>query len=135
MIGQKSEQTADATIIETNCKAFGLRKVKVRYHNNALKGLIRQEVPTDWIFVPNETSPFLLHDNIMHRSPYPLIHIIVNQDLAFLCVRDVSRVKRLNAQRIGWEGLSGMLDIDGRNKSDEDGRSSAFVSPLNLLES
>lgn len=39
IIGQKSEQTADATIIETNCKAFGLRKVKVRFHNNALKGV------------------------------------------------------------------------------------------------
>ena len=50
-------------------------------------------------------------------------------------MRDVSRVKRLNAQRmtkIGWEGLTDMLDIDDRNKNDGDGsRSIAFVSPLN----
>jgi len=50
-------------------------------------------------------------------------------------MRDVSRVKRLNAQRmtkIGWEGLIDILDIDDRNKNDGDGsRSIAFVSPLN----
>lgn len=73
----------------------------------------------------------------MHRSPYPTIHMIVNQDLASLCIRDVSRVKRLNAQRmakIGWEGLTDMLDIDVRNKNDGDGKSIAFDSPqLNYL--
>ena len=128
MIGQKSEKSADATIIETNCKAFGLRKVKVRFHNNALKGLTH--VPTDWIVVTNETCPRLLIDNIMHRSPYPTIHMIVNQDLASLCIRDVSRVKRLNAQRmakIGWEGLTDILDIDVRNTNDGDGKSIASI--------
>ena len=60
----------------------------MRYHNNALNGLTRQEqfIPTDWIVVTNETCPRLLPDNIMHRSPYPTIHIIVNHDLAnFAC--------------------------------------------------
>lgn len=74
----------------------------------------------------------------MHRSPYPLIHIIVNQDLASLCMRDVSRVKRLNAQRmakLGWEELIDKLDINDRNKSDGDGRSIASISSLNLLDS
>ena len=60
---------------------------------------------------------------------------ILTLQLASLCMRDVSRVKRLNAQRmtkIGWEGLTDILDIDDRNKNDGDGsRSIAFVSPLN----
>lgn len=98
--GRKSARTAEATIVETNGSAFGLRKVKVRFRD-ALDGrLVRQEqyVPTDWIDFPIELcAP--LPDNAMHRAPYPTIHIIVNQDLASLCVRDVSRVKRLNAQR------------------------------------
>jgi hypothetical protein len=49
-----------------------------------------------------------LPDNVMHRSPYPTIHIIVNRDLASLCIRDISRVKRMNAQRmakLGWDGV------------------------------
>jgi len=114
-IGQKSIQTTPATIIETNNKAFGLRKVKVRFHDTTLEGLgNRQEqyVPTDWIdFTKNEETcqalP-LLPDNSMHQSPYPTIHIITNRDLASTSVRDVSRVKRLNAQRmmkLGWEGV------------------------------
>ncbi|KAG7348965.1 DUF1415 domain containing protein [Nitzschia inconspicua] len=41
-----------------------------------------------------------LPDNTMHRSPYPTIHLIRNQDLARLRARDASRVKRKNAQRM-----------------------------------
>ena len=113
--GRKSASTAEATIIETNSSAFGLRKVKVRFRD-ALDGLVRQDqyVPTDWIEFPIELcAP--LPDNAMHRAPYPTIHIIVNQDLASICVRDVSRVKRLNAQKIaklGWEGLPCLLTVD-----------------------
>jgi hypothetical protein len=113
--GRKSARTAEATIVETNGSAFGLRKVKVRFRD-ALDGLVRQEqyVPTDWIDFPIELcAP--LPDNAMHRAPYPTIHIIVNQDLASLCVRDVSRVKRLNAQRnakLGWEGLGCPMTVD-----------------------
>jgi hypothetical protein len=113
IIGKKSARTAEATIIETSSSAFGLRKVKVRFRD-ALDGLTRQEqyVPTDWIDFPNELY-VPLPDNLMHRSPHPTIHIIINQDLASICVRDVSRVKRLNAQRmakLGWEGLGCLLD-------------------------
>ena len=114
MIGQKSQQTANATIIETNNKAFGLRKVKVRFHDT-VEGLGRKEqfVPTDWIDFTNvSSSPPPLPDNCMHRSPYPTIHIISNQDLASTSIRDVSRVKRFNAQRmakLGWDGLERRL--------------------------
>ena len=54
IIGQKSKQTATATIIETNNKAFGLRKVKVRFHDNTAQeegsiDRLEQYVPTDWL--------------------------------------------------------------------------------------
>lgn len=120
-IGQKSIRTAAATIIETVTKAFGSRKVKIRFHD-AFEGLGRQEqfVPTDWIHIAGQHTDrtrMPLPDNVMHRSPYPTIHIIVNQDLASGCIRDVSRVKRLNARRmakLGWEGLeTRMADDDG----------------------
>ena len=42
-IGQKSKQTTPATIIETNNKAFGLRKVKVRFHDTTLEGLCNRQ--------------------------------------------------------------------------------------------
>lgn len=125
ILGKKSVQTATATIIETKNRAFGLRKVKVRFHNVELFGSgvdnrnQEQFVPTDWILASNEncappplSTRTQLPDNSMHQSPYPTIHIIVNQDLASLCIRDVSRVKRLNAQRmtkLGWEGLARIL--------------------------
>jgi len=119
IIGQKSKQTATSTIIETNNKAFGLRKVKVRFHNNnnaKEEGSIdrlEQYVPTDWIVIPEEqreqfTTRPILPDNSMHQSPYPTIHIINNKDLGSLRARDVSRVKRLNSKRmtkLGWEGV------------------------------
>ena len=127
IFGKKSVRTATATIIETNNNAFGLRKVKVRFHdvdlilggcdttNNRNQ---EQFVPTDWIDFSDEnvalssaavpSTPLPLPDNVMHRSPYPTIHIIVNRDLASLCIRDISRVKRMNAQRmakLGWDGV------------------------------
>jgi len=124
IIGQKSKQTATATIIETNNKAFGLRKVKVRFHNTAQEDgssidRLEQYVPTDWIVIPAEeqqqqcTRP-ILQDNSMHQSPYPTIHIINNKDLGSLCARDVSRVKRLNSKRmtkLGWAGVEQHLAI------------------------
>ena len=41
MIGRKSVHTAPATIIETTNRAFGLRKIKIRFHD-ILEGLSRQ---------------------------------------------------------------------------------------------
>ena len=49
-----------------------------------------------------------LPDNAMHQAPFPTIHLIQNSDLSTLCVRDVSRVKRKNAQKmmkLGWMGI------------------------------
>ncbi|KAL7528680.1 hypothetical protein ACHAWF_002664 [Thalassiosira exigua] len=110
-VGKKSATTASATVLETSGKAFGARKVKLRFDDD-VDGLGRREqyVPADWIEVPPGAAgpgpP--LPDNAMHRAPYPSIHVIANRDLAGLCLRDVSRVKRTNAQRmarLGWEGL------------------------------
>jgi hypothetical protein len=110
MIGQKSVQTAQAIITEMENRPFGLRKVKVRF-NDEIECRQEQYVPIDWIDTSSDIceprKP--LPDNFMYQSPYPTIHIINNEDLAKLCVRDVSRVKRLNASRLakmGWEGLS-----------------------------
>ena len=115
IIGRKSVQTAAATVIETNNKAFGSKKVKVRFHDDAVEGLDRQEqfVPTNWIAQSENGPPSpLLPDNAMYQSPYPVIHIIVNEDLTSMSIRDVSRVKRLNARRmaeLGWLGLEQRL--------------------------
>jgi hypothetical protein len=128
MIGKKSLETAPATIIETDTKPFGMRRVKVRFHIDekvrnakACDNARRQDqyVPTNWIrkITPNnyddnqgkESGRALpLPDNAMHQAPYPTIHIINNADLATLSIRDISRVKRKNAQRmmkLGWDGI------------------------------
>ena len=118
--GRKSQAVARATIVETSNPAFGLRKIKVRFHQpitNSTDGrpkendkprTTRQEqyVPIDWLILPQKGEP--LPDNYMYRSPFPTVHIIVNSDLAKLSMRDVSKVKRLNSKRLaefGWEGL------------------------------
>ena len=114
------QAVARATIVETSNPAFGLRKIKVRFHQpitNSTDGrpkendkprTTRQEqyVPIDWLILPQKGEP--LPDNYMYRSPFPTVHIIVNSDLAKLSMRDVSKVKRLNSKRLaefGWEGL------------------------------
>lgn len=62
IIGKKSVETAPATIVETCNKAFGMRRVKVRFHDEetndggAACNDRRQDqyVPTDWISIqPN----------------------------------------------------------------------------------
>lgn len=95
IIGQKSEQIVVATIIETNFKAFGLRIVKVRFHNNDLKWLNRLEhfVPTDWIVVTTRNAHVCYLTTSASLSN-PIIHMIVNQESRpGLCMRDVSRYK------------------------------------------
>jgi hypothetical protein len=114
---QKSQHVYSATVIETSNPVFGLRKIKVRFHDD----LKEQYVPIDWFAVPQKSSVVKssggddgvllgppLPDNAMHRAPYPTVHLIRNEDLGTLCIRDVSRVKRKNAQRmmkLGWEGI------------------------------
>ena len=112
-IFQKSTKAFEAIILETQNPVFGLRKIKVRFHETTDDGTSssrkEQYIPVDWLVLPSETplgEP--LPDNLMHRSPYPTIHIIQDSDLGSLRARDVSRVKRKNAQRmlkLGWEGV------------------------------
>ena len=145
MIGQKSIETLPATIVETCNKAFGMRRVKVRFHdiegandtgddacacgNNRRK---EQYVPTNWIYATQnndnrdsgddererESSTAPLPDNAMHQAIFPTIHIIANSDLANLSIRDISRVKRKNAQRmmkLGWDGVQRCLMSENKN--------------------
>ena len=101
IVGKKSVETAPATILETCNKAFGMRKVKVRFDDTACQSRRQEQyVSTDWISLEeggNIRGP-ALPDNAMHQAPYPTIHIIRNMDLASLSIRDISRVKRKNAQ-------------------------------------
>jgi hypothetical protein len=132
---QKSQETYSATVIETGNSVFGLRKIKVRFHDDSKE----QYVSTDWLVIlssaPSQPSSSHeesgggssgssgsedinhdddvrlgppLPDNAMHRAPYPTVHLIRNEDLGKMCIRDVSRVKRKNARRmmkLGWEGI------------------------------
>ena len=98
---QKSQEVFEAIILETTCRAFGRRKIRVEFQDGT-----RQYIPTDYCRFATPGDP--LPDNAMHRAPYPTIHLIQNQDLASTSLRDVSRVKRKNAQRmvrLGWEGI------------------------------
>eukprot|EP00804_Cyclotella_cryptica_P018992 CCRYP_006487-RA/>CCRYP_006487-RA protein AED:0.19 eAED:0.19 QI:0/-1/0/1/-1/1/1/0/354 len=127
--GKKSRETAEAVIVEMGNRAFGMRRVKVRFEQDGIDRRREEYVPNDWIVLPQTQSqqqqqqveqrgsnPLLsrlLPDNVMYRSPYPTIHIIDNRDLASLCVADVSRVKRLNARRmmrLGWDVLEKHLE-------------------------
>ena len=120
IVGKKSVETAPATIVETCNKAFGMRKVKVRFHTACHVRRQEQYVPTDWISTEEggNTQGPALPDNAMHQSPYPTIHIIRNMDLASLSIRDISRVKRKNAQRmmqLGWNGIEKKLNFISTN--------------------
>ena len=105
---EKSSNPYLATIIETESLCFGKRKVKVHFESDGKE----QYVPIDWLTSDEDGNPMPkgepLPDNVMHRAPYPTMHLIRNADLAALCARDVSRVKRKNAQhfyKIGWDGV------------------------------
>lgn len=105
---EKSDDVHLAKIIETEGSNFGRRKVKVRFDDDGKE----QYVPIDWLVSDGDGNPLAkggpLPDNAMHRAPYPTIHLIRNADLASLCARNVSRVKRKNAQlmeRLGWDGI------------------------------
>jgi hypothetical protein len=140
---QKSQDVYKATILETTTAAFGQRKIKVRYHDNNDDDnhhtRKEQYVSTDWCVFPKASTPSLhgrpshtchhinsidessfvgppLPDNSMHRTPHPTIHLIRNTDLGGMRIRDVSRVKRKNAQtmvRLGWDGMTNAL-VDGK---------------------
>ena len=105
---EKSRDLHLAKVITTGGSNFGRRKVKVRFDDDGKE----QFVPIDWLISDGDGNPLAkgepLPDNTMHRAPYPTIHLIRNTDLASLCARNVSRVKRKNAQlmeRLGWDGI------------------------------
>ena len=105
---EKSKDLYSAKIIETEGSNFGRRKVKVRFDNDGKE----QFVPIDWLISDQDGNSLAkgeaLPDNAMHRAPYPTVHLIRNTDLALLFARNVSRVKRKNAQlmeRLGWDGI------------------------------
>jgi hypothetical protein len=115
ILGKKSTDAFPATVLETSNPVFGQRKIKVRFHD--FDDLIKkkeQYIPVDWLVASRggggDTGISLgppLPDNAMHRAPYPTVHLIRNEDLVIPC-RDVSRVKRKNAQRmmkLGWKGV------------------------------
>ncbi len=123
--GHMSEDVVEATIIETENGIFGRRKVRVRLRDELLDGIARREqyVPIEWLVFPDGTSQRPpLPDNAMHRAPYPTIHVIAKSDMESICVRGVSRVKRLNAQRIarlGWEGFGIHGDVNDAPNLDD----------------
>ena len=72
MVGRKSaNDTAPATIIETENKVFGRQKVKIRFHQEMEGRRMEQYVPIDWIDHEQRGSP--LPDNAMHQAPHPWI--------------------------------------------------------------
>ena len=115
---QKTHETFRATLLGTSTVPFGRRKVRIRFDSDGKA----QYVPVDWIKPisdndENDTTEdnavatlgTPLPDNLMHRAPFPTIHLIRDMDLASLPMRSVSLVKRKNAQRIaqlGWEGMA-----------------------------
>lgn len=106
--GRKSLHTSPATVIDTSNSVFGMQKIQVRFHES----MEEQFVPIDWFAQSVSSVGPPLPDNAMHRAPHPTIHLIRNDDLGTLCMRDVSRVKRKNAQRmmkLGWEGVEMQL--------------------------
>lgn len=73
IVGQKSIQTATATIIETNNKAFGLRKVKVRFIIIMQKKTV---VLIDWNNMCQPigwSSPRNNNNNVQQDQYYPII--------------------------------------------------------------
>lgn len=112
MFGRKSACTAPATVIDTSNTVFGMQKVRVRFRDSVEDVRQEQFVPIDWIDHSATGVGPPLPDNAMHRAPHPTVHLIRNKDLSTLCMRDVSRVKRRNAQRmmnLGWRGVDRQL--------------------------
>ena len=109
-----------------------MRRAKVRFHDAYNDRRQEQYVPTDWISIPQTNMSEVdapdpsqrgpaLPDNAMHQAPHPTIHIIKNADLASLSIRDISRVKRKNANRmvkLGWDGMNKLNLVSTHTKYD-----------------
>lgn len=118
MAGSKSADTLSATILETRSPIFGMHKLKVRFHGD----IGEQYVPIDWFADSAGGARAPLPENAMHRAPHPTVHLIRNEDLKTLCIRDISRVKRQNATRmmkLGWEGVERRLRVKEKHGAED----------------
>ena len=108
----KSQVAHPATVIDLLPKGFGRRRIKVRFEDDDetyTRKATEQCVPLDWVVLSesdsdNDRPP--LPDNLMHRAPYPVIHILRNEDLRDLSIREISCLKRRNAKRFVSETLT-----------------------------
>ena len=96
----KSPEAHDAIVADRIPRGFGRRRVRVRFDDE-----IEQCVPVDWVVLSEREQRPPLSDNLMHRAPYPTIHILRNKDLQDLSIHDISRLKRRNAKRMLSERL------------------------------
>ena len=106
-----------ATLMEECTTPFGRRKVKVHFHGDDATRECYVDPKDCQVLVSDDATQErpVLPDNAMHRSPYPTIHLIRNQDLSRLSLPDISRVKRKNMQlmaRLGWVGGGGAEQLD-----------------------
>ena len=131
----KSPEAHPATVVDPRPPGFGRRRIRVRFHGNPPRGgaggrngTAEQCVPVDWVVlesecgntnndsggnnnINNDNTNSLqqrppLPDNNMHRSPYPVVHILRNEDLVAPTIHEISRLKRRNARRMASEILS-----------------------------
>jgi len=115
----KSPDAHPATVVDLRPQGFGRRRIKVRFHDSkndskTNNGKAVQCIPVDWVVVDDEIENSEkghqrppLPDNAMHRSPYPVVHILRNKDLEALSIHDISRLKRRNAKRMASENIFG----------------------------
>jgi len=108
----KSPGVYPAAVVDLMPSGFGRRRIKVRFHgdpktNQKKRTSYEQCIPVDWVQLSQsevDERP-VLSDNAMHRTPYPVIHILRNEDLKSLTFQEVSRLKRRNAKRMASDTL------------------------------
>jgi len=109
----KSPGVYPATVVDLMPSGFGRRRIKVRFHGDPkpnqkkMASSCEQCIPVDWVQLSQsevDERP-VLSDNSMHRTPYPVIHILRNEDLKSLTIQEISRLKRRNAKRMASETL------------------------------
>jgi hypothetical protein len=119
----KSPGAHPATVLDLRPPGFGRRRVRIRFHDTEIDptrktSKTEQCVPVGWVLLNgfgddhnnnnnnhenNQRPP--LPDNAMHRAPYPVVHILRNEDLEGLSIHEISRLKRRNAKRMASETL------------------------------
>mmetsp|Transcript_103215 Transcript_103215/g.291453 ORF Transcript_103215/g.291453 Transcript_103215/m.291453 type:complete len:309 (-) Transcript_103215:53-979(-) len=75
--GGRSSRPLPAVVVSVDPTVVGVRRIGLRFVDDG----VEQWVPTEWLRPP-ATADDLLHDNWMHRAPYPTIHLIRRPDLS-----------------------------------------------------